>query len=124
MEPQHDRAVISELVKAILQDEPIKMRRLAELFHIDVASVGAMWIAVSEGGGPAFSFELPNIVRELARQYCKTSFADIFEGDLVLFLDGPDSIQDTEALKEAILECLPRGSVLARFSNLKDTSAV
>lgn len=120
---QHDRAVISELVKAILQDEPIKMRRLADLFHIDVASVGAMWIAVSEGG-TVFSSELPNIVRELARQYCKTSFADIFEGDLVLFMDGPDSIQDAEALKEALLECLPRDAVLARFLNLKDTSAV
>ncbi len=120
---QHDRAVISELVKAILQDEPIKMRRLADLFHIDVASVNAMWIAAAEGN-TVFSSELPDIVRELARQYCKTAFADIFEGDLVLFMDGPDSIQDAEALKEAFLECLPRGAVLARFSNLKDTSAV
>jgi DNA-binding PucR family transcriptional regulator len=120
---QHDRAVISELVKAILQDEPIKMRRLADLFHIDVASVDAMWIATSEGGA-VFSSELPDIVRELARRYCKTSFADIFEGDLVLFMDEPDSMQDAEALKEALMECLPRGAVLARFSNLKDTSAV
>lgn len=121
---QHDRAVISELVKAILQDEPIKMRRLSDLFHIDVASVGAMWIAASEGSSAVFSSELPNIVRELTRQYCKTSFADIFEGDLVLFMDGPDSIQDAEVLNQALLECLPRGAVLARFSNLKDTSAV
>jgi len=120
---QHDRAVISELVKAILQDEPIRMRRLADLFHIDVASVNAMWVAASEGDA-AFSPGLPDIVRELARQYGKTSFADIFEGDLVLFMDGPDSIQDVESLKEALLECLPRGSVLTRFSNLKDTSEV
>jgi len=121
---QHDRAVISELVKAILQDEPIRMRRLADLFHIDVASVDAMWIAASEDGGAVFSSELPDIVREIARQHCKTSFADIFEGDLVLFMDGPDSIQDTETLKEALLECLPRDTVLTRFSNLKDTSDV
>lgn len=120
---QHDRTVISELVKAILQDEPIKMRRLADLFQIDVASVGAMWIVASESV-TVFSSELPNIVRELARQYCNTSFADIFEGDLVLFMDGPDSIQEAESLKEALLECLPKGAVLARFSNLKDTSAV
>ena len=120
---QHDRTVISELVKAILQDEPIKMRRLADLFHIDVASVDAMWIAASEGGA-VFSSGLSDIVRELAGQYSKTSFADIFQGDLVLFMDGPDSIQDAAALKEALMECLPRGAVLARFSNLKDTSAV
>ena len=32
----HGRVVMSELVRAILRDEPVKMRRLAELFHVDV----------------------------------------------------------------------------------------
>ncbi len=41
---KHDRIVIGELVRAILQDEPMKMRRLADIFHVDVASINSMWI--------------------------------------------------------------------------------
>ena len=41
---KHDRIVIGELVRAILQDEPMKMRRLADIFHIDIASINSMWI--------------------------------------------------------------------------------
>ena len=34
---KHDRIVIGELVRAILQEEPMKMRRLDDLFTVDVA---------------------------------------------------------------------------------------
>lgn len=35
---------MSELVRAILRDEPLKMRRLADIFHVDVASIHSMWV--------------------------------------------------------------------------------
>lgn len=121
---QHDKAVISELVKAIMRDEPMKMRRLADLFHIDVASVHAMWIAMSGSERVGFSPDSPDKVRELAKQYCKTSFADIYEDCLVLFMDGPHSLQDANVLREALLMQLPGSVTLTRFRNLKDTTAV
>jgi len=120
---QHDRAVISELVKAILQDEPMKMRRLAELFHIDVASVGVMWAAAPPDGG-GFPADAPDAVRELSSQYCKTAFADIYESFLVLFMDGPETNQDTDALRDELLAYLPEGATLTRFCNLKNTAMV
>ena len=40
--PNHGEAVIAELVRAILQDESLKMRRLAALFSIDVKSLDTM----------------------------------------------------------------------------------
>lgn len=121
---QHDKAVISELVKAIMRDEPMKMRRLADLFHIDVASIHAMWIATSGSGNAGFSPESLDMTRELASQYCKTSFADIYESCLVVFMDGPRLLQDSDALKEALLLQLPSGITLTMFRNLKDTTAV
>lgn len=32
-----------ELIRSILQDEPVKMRRLAEIMHVDVESIHSMW---------------------------------------------------------------------------------
>ncbi len=120
---QHDRAVISELVKAILQDEPMKMKRLAELFHIDVASVSVMWIAAAgEAGG--FPDDVPDTVRALSAQYCRTAFADIYGHFLVLFMDGPETKQDADALRDDLLAHLPEGTTLTRFANLKNTAEV
>lgn len=120
----HDKAVISELVKAIMRDEPMKMRRLADLFRIDVASIHVMWIVTSGSGGAGFSADSLETARNLAKQYCKTSFADIYEGCLVIFMDGPPSLQDSDALREALLLHLPDDIALTMFRNLKDTAAV
>lgn len=39
---------IHELIRAILQDEPIKMRRLSDVFHIEIASIQEMWVIHAE----------------------------------------------------------------------------
>jgi DNA-binding PucR family transcriptional regulator len=120
----HDKAVISELVKAIMRDEPMKMRRLADLFHIDVSLIHVMWIVVSGSESPRFSPDSLDMARDLIKQYCGTSFADIYENCLVIFMDGPRSLQDSDALREALLLQLPGDNTLSMFRNLKDTAAV
>ena len=46
---QHGVIAIRELIRAILQDEPIKMRRLADLFHIHITAIREMWILDGHG---------------------------------------------------------------------------
>lgn len=121
---QHDKVVISELIKAIMQDEPIKMRRLADLFHIDVASIHAMWIITPSPSKIRWLSERLVQVRKLVKQYCQTSFADMYENCLVIFMDGPKSLQDIEILKEALFTHIPEGSTISMFRNLKDTTEV
>ncbi len=121
---QHDRIVISELVKAIMKDEPMKMRRLADLFQIDVASIHAMWIVTPDTENQGFFYEAAETVRQLVKQYCKTSFADVYEDCLVIFMDGPRFLRDAEVLGETLLAQLPGSNTLAMFRNLKDTTAV
>lgn len=41
---QHGAVAIHELLRAILQDEPLKMRRLADIFHVDVAAMHELWM--------------------------------------------------------------------------------
>ncbi|NLJ33577.1 MAG: PucR family transcriptional regulator [Firmicutes bacterium] len=121
---QHDKVVITELVKAIMGDEPIKMRRLADLFQIDVASIHAMWIVEPTEGRGDFPPALLDAVRELTGRYCQTFFADVYEGYLVIFMDGPALLQDMETLRESILKQLPQDVTLTMFRNLQDTTAV
>jgi len=121
---QHDKIVISELIKAIMNDEPMKMRRLADLFRIDVASIHAMWILTPWTKTPGFSAECLAAARKLAKQFCRTSFADMYENCLVMFMDGPRLLQDINTLKEALFVQLSTPFTLTMFRNLKNTTEV
>ncbi|MFB0921480.1 MAG: PucR family transcriptional regulator ligand-binding domain-containing protein [Oscillospiraceae bacterium] len=117
---QHERMVVAELVKAILLDEPLKMRRLADLFDIDIASVDTMWLF----SGSKFSAEHVDAAADSAGHFCKTAFADIYDSYLVLFMDGPDTSSDMEILREAIKDQLPDGVCLSKFTNLVNPTDV
>ena len=75
---KHDRIVIGELVRAILQDEPMKMRRLADIFHVDVASINSMWII--SGDAPQDKERLADVLETILRDtkaYSASAIADI-----------------------------------------------
>jgi len=100
---KHDRIVIGELVRAILQDEPMKMRRLADIFNVDVASINSMWLICGEKETDQDRLaEIVEIIRRDTEVYSATAIADIYDDVLVLFMIGPGSIQDVRALTEAI----------------------
>ena len=117
---QHERTVIAELTKAIMLDEPLKMYRLADLFNIDIASVHTMWVF----SGFEFTSENVDAVTECASSFCNTAFADIYDGFLVLFMDGPATSADANVLGEAIIEILPIGVTMTIFTNMENTTDV
>lgn len=100
----HGTVAIHELIRAILQDDPIKMRRLSDVFHIDVASIQEMWIIHDE------SQQQPDAPQLDAQRFCRaletctdTRFADRYEGQVLLFSSRPYS---ERAAKEAMEEIL------------------
>lgn len=125
---KHGDVAIHELVRAILQDEPIKMRRLAELFRIDVASIHEMWIlhGESEGFTGFLSGKIPDIKRIPVGERGPV-VTDIYEGELLLFLNTPESSQTAEQQLLDILETVhaeENGVTLVRCSGLQNTGAV
>jgi hypothetical protein len=86
--------------------------------------VNTMWVAAAGQNDEGFSTDVPDIARELAGHYCNTSFADIYESDLVIFMDGPKSKQDSDALRDDLLSGLPAGVTLTRYTNLMETTDV
>ena len=124
---RHDEVAIHELFKAIMQDEPMKMRRLADIFHIDVASIHEMWIvglAPFEGGDPPEEL-LKEAVRAL-KTYCAIAVGDLYEGRIILFSSDLPSLEEAESAMEALLRPLARYEdvTLTRCAGLQSTTEV
>lgn len=125
---QHDRIVIGELVRAILQDEPMKMRRLADIFNVDVSALNSMWLISGENAED--KEKLPDIIEAVladTRMYSAAAIADIYDEELVLFMIGPGSIQDVRMLTDAVeSELTERGihATITRCHALNTTTRV
>lgn len=85
---ERGEVAVRELIRAIIQDDPIQMRQLAGLFHINVADIHEMWILrCPEGQQERFRREGLVLLREYLAHYCSTVVADIYEGYTVAFMD-------------------------------------
>jgi sugar diacid utilization regulator len=124
----HDRVVMSELVRAILKDEPIKMRRLAELFHVDVGAIHSMWLLrCAESAAQDLQKRALELVRGLLAHHCRTVVSDCYEGDVVAFMDWPGNPNEMAALAEECCASMREAGISGRLTlcqNLASTSEV
>ncbi|WP_010255598.1 PucR family transcriptional regulator [Treponema primitia] len=129
---KHGEQVLPELVQAILQDEPLKMRRIADVFKIDVASIHNMWI-ITPPEGTEDSIQqrrtpqvLLSLIRTELSPYCKTIIADIHNQDVVAFMDNP--VDCDISLLAASLSAAMKGAginaLLTVCLNLTETTQV
>lgn len=104
---EQGEVAIHELIRAILQDEPMKMRQLARIFHIDVADINEMWIlCCAEGRQERFRREGLPLVREHLGHYCHTVVADMYEGCTVAFMDWIENFPDRASVSRDLSERL------------------
>jgi DNA-binding PucR family transcriptional regulator len=122
----HAESVLPELVKAILQDEPIKMRRIAEAFKIDVKSIHNMWLITPLTSDIQAFYSILTKLKEELSPLCKTIVADIYHQDIVAFLDNPIDC-DLPSVAEELIKSLREAKIPAVITwglNLADTSQV
>lgn len=122
---KHDRVDMSELVRAIVLDEPIKMRRLGDIYRIDVASLSDVWIIRRlDGGGLA---SLLGEVRELSAHYAQVVLCECYEEDILIFPVGSRSLRETDEWAAALAGLLAERGVRAAVTRcplLQQTSDV
>ena len=125
---RHGEIAIHELVRAILQDEPLKMHRLAEIFHVDVASLHEMWIVQSETEDARQRFqELLSALRECFTGFDGSLIMDVYGGRLLIFLGTPQTQQEAERLSAAVMDLVTADlpdAVFCRCSGLQNTADV
>lgn len=119
---QHGAVAIHELIRAILQDEPLKMRRLAEIFHVDVAAIHEIWVLC--GLEAPSEIDIQQSI-EIARQCADIVIGASYDGNPVMSLSTPHSLQETERAMETILrQALLKNpnAVLVRCGDLFNTT--
>lgn len=128
---RHAEIQISELIRAILRDEPLKMRRLADLFHIDVSSIHSMWVLridnADETQRQRFEMETLEQLRELLVHRSNTVIADIYEGYIVGFMAWQDKGENVVNLSNELVEQLADSGIhvtITRCHSLIDTADV
>lgn len=107
---KHGEIAIHELVRAILQDEPMKMRRLAEIFRVDVAAIHEMWIVQSaeEESKRLFTDRLPALKDSFAG-FSGSLIMDVYGGRLLIFMSTPLTQQEAERMTETVMEAVSSG---------------
>lgn len=113
-------SVATEIVEAILTDQPIKMRSLSAMFNLDIASVDSMWVI----NGSTFSADDVHLVTEEARKFCQTLCADLYKDSIVLFTDNIKRKADVDALRMSVETVLGKNVRISFFTNLKNTGEV
>lgn len=128
---QHAEVQVSELIRAIMRDEPLKMRRLAKLFHIDVASIRSMWVLridnADETQRQKFEKDVLARLREILSHRSNIMLADAYEGYIVGFTAWQDKGENVVNLSNELIEQLASVGIqvtLTRCHNLVDTADV
>lgn len=98
----HDQSDLSELTRAIVLDEPIKMRRLGELYHIDVASLSDMWIIRSLDGENLSPWT--QAISELSALYTRIGLCGHYENDILIFPTGTQTLREMDDLTNALTQ--------------------
>lgn len=114
---------VNELVRAILQDEPLRMRRLAGIFHIDIASIHELWLFCGTDAGKVKKHMKEYC--ELMRQYADTVFGAVFEGIPVMCLSTPHSQRETEKVMMGVIADMRAvwpDTVIVRCCGLNNTT--
>ena len=104
----HAAVVIRELIRAIIQDDPMKMRRLSDVFRIDIRAIQDMWILNFEDKNTMDSAaRFQSIVQDSLADGTALRFGDWYEGQLLFFSDSPTSESVAELVWESILKEIP-----------------
>lgn len=116
----YGEAVISELVSSILKDEPIKMRRLAAMFSINIKELNTMWVVEP---GKKDVQKLEAAMHRIAGSYVRRPIMDVYEGFVVLFLKDGMKLSMLKTEMEELLKDIP-GARLVMCGNLETTTDV
>lgn len=118
---------IEELLKAILNDEPVKMRRLAEIFRVDVKSIHHMFLLMPEKGSGKKDRDLEREVRDASTflgQYFEICISGTHQGIGVVFTGQECTTTEPEQILETFYEEADKEIRLVSCPGLQDTAQV
>jgi len=111
-----------ELVKAILNDESVKMRRLGAILHIDVGTISNVWfLHVQE------TTERSNVMKQLKEELSlrfNVLLVEPFEQTIAVFMDDGKTNEDFSSIAAEVLQDLNKKVLIVQFLGMDTTSDV
>ncbi len=111
---KHSAVLTSELVKAILNDEPIRMRRLSEVLNIDIRNIHCSWFIRCTDGNSTFSKDMVDAVRKVMDSLDSDIILEPYRtplgnsDDLIMFFKNPLDARLLDSCGQEIIESLHR----------------
>lgn len=112
---KHDQIDLSELVRAIILDEPIKMRRLGDLYHIDVEALSDMWILGNLTGENLSRWVVP--IQELSAHFATVELCEQHEKDILIFPVGHRTLRDMNDWADALIRFCQENSIPVKITS-------
>jgi len=109
---RHGNVGSEELISAILNDEPIKMRRLADILQIDVESIHSMLLLLPEKPIENnkilkdFNKRIQNKAKSYIEENCRVSVTGVFNDVLVIFTGKEQQKGSYDSMVLALMEDL------------------
>ena len=109
---RHSAVITSELVKAILNDEPIRMRRLSDVLHIDIKSIHNTWFIRCRDKDTPFTAEMIRAIRDIMGALDSEILLEPYRtplgetNDLVMFFRNPMDAKLLDSCAQSILDTL------------------
>lgn len=97
--------VTSELVRAIIDDDPLKMNRLADLFHINVAELNQLWVFESVNQSEPDLHLLHMCTDYFSGEY-NTVLTGCYEANMIAFTCAPQNASERETIAQGLIEHL------------------
>lgn len=128
----HGNVGIEELVRAVINDEPIKMRRLAEIFHINIAAINHM-VMVMSGKNRQFILDedvrkrIQQVTDEILKKHYKISMFGNYQNHCLIFTGNANVKESSQMILRYLYEQIRevhRDIVLVSCPGLKNTTDV
>lgn len=105
----HGNVGIEELVRAIINDEPIKTRRLAEIFHIDIAAINHMVMVMSEKNRQFILDEdvrkqIQQVTDEILKKHYKISMYGNYQNHCLIFTGNANVKESSQMVLRYLYE--------------------
>lgn len=100
------RFVTSELIEAIIDNQPLKMNRLAKLFHLEVATLNQMWVFLPQKKPAARDTRFLNQCSHALSAVSSTVLAGYYGEQLVAFCSASVTAQERQAAAADFLSSL------------------
>lgn len=108
---KHGEVGMQELIQSILQDEPIKMRRFAQIMQIDIQSIHTMFLLLpsvpmeDKAQLDIFHQTLEKKVKEDFCYHYKTSLIGQYDNDFVIFTGDVKQLGNYEEHLQTMVSC-------------------